>query len=954
MAVRRRILNTLLGATALFAAATGHVYADTLEEGFSSPPMEVRPRVRWWWPGADVTDEEVRRELHLLADNGFAGAEVQAMTPNFVALSRAERDRVNQYAEPMFFDRLKAAGEAAKSLGMSLDYTLGSAWPPGGGFAITPEKALSELSMAVTQVKGGEQGPIKVTIPKWTRRLGALSFFDERTKDPKVADWAARLDARARIVAVVAMKGSAPETIAAQSSSGFKLSPWSNVRVPGELDPASGIVLTDKIAADGTLQWSPPPGDWQVFVFKQYAVDMGVLGAAGQGPQLVLDPTDPDAFRRHAARTGDPLGIDPAGIRSTFIDSFELMQDIHWGPEFLDQFRKRRGYDLTPYLPFILQPGWMQAWDERYSPPYFNAKSGDLADRVRADYRRTLSESLMTGFVKPFVDWNHSHGMLAKLQAHGGPFDIIQAYGSADIPETEDLVHGADPLFMRLARSAAHLYGRKHVSVEGLAWGGRPFDVTPDDMRRRVDLIIAGGVTDIIMHGMNYRYKAEDWPGWHAFSPNPSGLSFSSMLNETNPIWPAMKPLAHYVARLQSVMQSGDAIVPVAYYYGRYGYYVGIEDGGAGKQAAEKTFIAGGYDFDRINPDSIARARVEDRQLVAAGGARYSVLVLPPISAMRAETAEAIARFAKAGLPVFFTDHIPDRDEGLADAARRDKRVRRAIDMAMKAGAKMVSADNVVPSLRQAGVAANLTFGGDASDLVFVQRNVGDRLVTFLANVGTSARDVNLTLPRVGGVTRWNAIDGSIAPYSASASGNATQVPLNLPAGQSALLVLDSREAPHRVDDPATQESMTLPVDGWNLNVQGHAMRKPYAHDLGTIALGDWRNVPELANFAGEGTYRRTVAIDGQLLGRGRKLFLELGEVHDMATVTLNGRTLPPAITRPFRIDITGVAKPGNNDLIVTVANVLENAMVDPKSPSYKSLRPVPAGLVGPLRIVAQ
>ena len=952
MTMKRRIWTGLLTATAMLASLPA--MAGSLEDGFAHPSAEAKPRFRWWWPGAAVSDEELRREVKLMADNGFAGGEIQAMSPNFVTLTPDEKAVVNDYAEPSFFAHVRAAGEAAQALGLSLDYTLGSAWPSGGGIAIPPEKAFTELAMARTEVKGGATGPIKVDIPKRTRRLGALNFLDARVKAPEFADWGKRLDARARIIAVVAMKGDAPALKGgAAGPMGFTISPWKDVETPGALDASSRIVLTDRLRDDGTLDWTPPPGVWQVFVFKQYASDVSVLGAAGRGPQLILDHMDPTAFAAHAARVGDPLGNSPAGIRSTFVDSLELMQDIQWGPQFLAEFRKRRGYDLTPYLPFVVQPGWMQAWDEHWSPPYFNASDSELAERVRADYRLTVSDLMIAGFIEPFVAWNHAHGLKAKFQAHGGALDIIRGYGLADIPETEDLVHGGDPLFMRFARSAAHLYGRPLVSAESLVWKDRAYEVTPDEMRRRVDLLMTGGVNSMILHGMNYRFHADDWPGWHAFQPSPFAGGFSTMFNESNPVWPAVKPLAAYIARLQSVMQAGEAVVPVAYFYGRSGYYVGIEDDGAGKQTAERAFLAGGYDFDRINPDSIANARIENRQLVSKGGQRYPALVLPPIEAMRAETAEKIAAFAKAGLPVFFTGSTPVRDEGLADRVRRDARVKKAVAAALKAGAKLVPTEGIAEALRTAAIPANLTFTGDATDLVYVQRRVEGRTVTFLHNRREAVRNVTLTLPQAGQVNRWNAMDGSVDPLSSMRNGGATSVALTLAPGGSALLVLDPNAPPQARGMAQPAGRLAIPADGWSLKVEGHVMRKAYAHDFGQVALEDWREVPELAGFAGNATYRRTINVDAGWLGSGMKVTLDLGEVHDMATVTVNGRTLPPAISAPYRVDLTGALKSGQNDLAITIANVPQNAMIDPKDPTYRKLKPVPAGWTGPVMLEA-
>lgn len=936
---------------AALALASAPAAAQSLEDGFRNPSKEARPRFRWWWPGGAVDDAELEREIAVIDAAGFGGAEIQALGPNFATLSADEKARVNDYGEPAFFGHVRAAAAAAAARGLTLDYTLGSAWPSGGGFAIPPEKALVELTMARTEVVGGGASPIRLTIPARTKRLGALSMFDPRVKDPKVADWPARMDAQGRIVAVVAMQGSTPKLKTdASVMMGIELSPWKDVISSGGLDAANAVILTDKLRPDGTLDWHAPAGTWQVFVFKQYASNIGVLGSAGHGPQLILDHMDPAAFAAHAARVGDPLGRKPRGIRSTFVDSLELMQDLPWGRQFLAEFRKRRGYDLTKYLPLTLQPGWMQAWSEHFSLPYFET-SDSTAERVRSDYRRTVSDLMFDGFIKPFVTWNHARGLQAKFQAHGGAIDIVRGYGIVDIPETEDLVHEGDPYFMRFARSGADLYGHRIVSAESLVWKDRPYEVTPDELRRRADLIFSGGVNSMILHGHDYRLTGGGWPGWHAFQPSPFALGFSTMFTQSNPIWAGVPTLARYIGRTQSVLQQGRPIVPVAYFYGRTGYYVGIEDAGAGKQTAEKAFLAGGYDFDRINPDAISTARVEGRMLVAKSDARYPVLVLPPLEGVRAETAEAIAGFAKAGLPVIFINRAPERDEGLADAAVRDRRVKAAVASALKVGAKVVPSEDVVTSLRTAKVGPNLTFTGqNVSDVVYVQRQVGGRVVTFVHNLSDMPRDAGMILPKLGGVSRWNAMDGTIAPVSATPDGRGVRVALPLAGRETALLVLDPAKKPQRSTSPTVVRRMEIPNDGWKLSVAGHAGRQAFSQPAVTSTLGDWRSNSALASFSGVGTYQRNFEIaPASMIGGKRRIVIDLGAVHDIATVSVNGRTLQPLITAPFRVDVTDMIHAGVNELKIAVANTPQNAMIDPKAAGYKMLKPVPAGLVGPV-----
>lgn len=956
-------LPLLAGACALAALHAPAVRAqdDSLEAAFKAPPKAARPWVRWWWPGGAVQAPELRREIDALDAAGFGGAEVQAFNPGIDHLSADERDKVNDYATPSFFANVAAALEEAKARGLRLDLTFGSAWPSGGGGAITPELALLELGVSFTAVHGGQAGTIRITPPVRTRKFPAFSSLDARARAPEVADWPARLDGRQKIVAVIAVKGSAPELKPAQAG-GFKLDPWANVLASGRLEAGSAIVITDRLRPDGVLDWRPPPGEWQVMVFKQYAVDSSVTAGVGPGPQLVLDHFKRAAFEAHARRVGDAaipqLGRDFGGaMRGTFIDSLELMPDLYWSEDLLAQFKRRRGYDLTPYLPLLIQPGWVEAWTPHWSRPYYEMpagpQGGDVGARVREDYRRTISELIIENFYGPFVAWNHAHGLVARVQAHGAPSDTLKTYGLADIPETEDLESRADIDFMKLARSAGDIYGRREISAESWCWTARPYAVTPEDFKRRADLLFAAGVNRLVVHGFPYALHSDRWPGWHPFAPG-FGTGFSSMLSETNPLWGVMPALTAYVTRAQTILQSGSNVVPVAVFMQDAAYYQGHETHGHREPPLLQALVRAGYDYDRINTDGLARSHMADRELVTPGGHRFSVVVVPKSDVIDLAAAEALAGFAKQGLRVVFVDAPPSRSEGLRQAAGRDRRMRTALAEIDSHGGVTVPEAAAPDRLRAAGVPANLAFdvGSEGS---FVEKAVGDRRIYFLRNDGDAAKTIAFTAPiAAGGAQVWDAWSGAVQPLPVEPVPGGRHVSVSLKPGASVFAVFSPRlpeTSATAVATMAVLASQALP-DGWTLLLAGHGANGRKIEESRQLGgLVDLGKAPGVADFAGTARYRRQMEIPAAWLSPRRTVWLDLGAVHDAAIVTVNGRALPPQIMGPFEADITDALRPGSNQIEVEVVNAPQNAMAASTGPGAKSLRPQAAGLMGPVQV---
>jgi len=949
---RRDFLSSMTGLVAaalipsLAVSATRRDKATAgLRGAFEHPISDARPWVRWWWPGGIVTTEELHREIKVMREAGFGGAEIQPFKTMLPRLTEAESARLHDYANPAFFSHLRSCAEEAVRQGLQVDYTFGSAWPSGGGWAITPELALLELTPYVNTVKAPLSEPIRIKAPTITKKLGAMSSLEPRNKDPRAHDWRARLDARQKLVAVVAFKGRAPVL---SNNKNFRSA---KVVTSGTMDSSTGVVLTDKLGVDGVLDWTPPSdGDWQVVVFKQFVADSSVMTGVGEGPQLVLDHFKRAAFAAHAQRVGDPVasnGEHLPGMRATFIDSLELMPDLYWSEDLLAQFAIRRGYDLTSYLPHLLQPGWMEAWNAHLSPPYFDV--GDVGGRIRADYRLTLSELMIENFWQPYVDWNHLHGIKARAQPHGGPSDLLRSYGMLDIPEAEDLENGGGNIhFIRMARAAANLYGRTLVSCESLCWPEKPYEITPSQWLARVNLLFASGVNSLVMHGMPYVLHQEKWPGWYPFAANPVIKGFSSMLSESNPLWHALPTLNEYITRIQSVLQRGRNVVPLCVYYGEMGYYHGIE--GEGFDIWLDNLLAGGYDHDRINDDSILNGKMVGGRLVTSGGISYAALIVPSRDGLRLATARKLAIFGNAGLPIFYLDRPPFHEQGYSDPEHSDQQVRLAVQETLRSGARIVPATTAVASLRAEGVRPNLTFTG--ASCLFIEKELDGQTVYFFHNRSEQDARVQFVTGAAGHPERWHAIDGNRESLPAQRSAKGTDVSFDLAAGAATMIAFTAAR-PEFVPTYLNVQKLDLNQRSWSLKVDGYGREGRIVQEQISLSqLKDWSEIQGLVDFSGTGEYETNVAVDISWLAQHRQVWLELGKVHDMAAVSINGQLAATLIAAPFRLDITRLLRTGTNSLSVKVSNSPNNAMVNPKLPHLKHLAQQPAGVLGPIQLV--
>jgi hypothetical protein len=116
--------------------------------------------------------------------------------------------------------------------------------------------------------------------------------------------------------------------------------------------------------------------------------------------------------------------------------------------------------------------------------------------------------------------------------------------------------------------------------------------------------------------------------------------------------------------------------------------------------------------------------------------------------------------------------------------------------------------------------------------------------------------------------------------------------------------------------------------------------------------------------FSGVGTYTKTLQASPDWFKKGSQMWLDLGDVKNLAEVTVNGKNLGIVWHAPYRVDVTSALKPGKNEVSVKVVNAWVNRMIGDEQPGatkytfadvkpYKANSPLQtSGLLGPVAVV--
>jgi hypothetical protein len=909
----------LLTSVASSHAAVEPATLDELRQAFENPPGDARIMMRWWWFGPAVTQPELSREMERMKEGGIGGFEVQPVYA--VAFDDDETGIRNlPYLSDEFLDALRFTAQRAEQLGLRFDLTLGSGWPYGG-----PHIPVSQASGALRHDR------VKVTAG--SRRI---TLPDTRAGEKILAAFAVRLSG-------------------------------------GQLDPASIRELDDY--RDGAL-WVPAGLDesYEVWFFVSSRTGKLVERAAVRADGFVLDHYARNALETHLRDVGLPLlrAVAPHLPYAIFCDSLEA-DESDWTPRLLEEFQKRRGYDLKPHLPALV------------------ADVGPKTRAIRHDWGKTLTELVEDEFLAPLQQWAKARGTKLRAQVYGVPPAVISSNIYADLPEGEGSAWKTLTA-SRWASSASHHYGSKVTSSEIWTWLNSPvFRAAPLDLKAEANQHFLQGVNQLVGHGWPYTAEGVEYPGWHFYA--------AGVYNEKNPWWIVMPDLAGYLQRLSFLLRQGRPKNDVALYLPNSDAWADITPGRAIlmrilAQRVGQDVIGGilesGYVPDFFDDGLLHQIGSIDDGALRLGDHRYPIVVLPPLETIPLETLRKLDAFAQAGGKLVAVGRLPAMAPGFLAGEDAHQQVRDTVERlfrATAAPARLVDDPTRLGAMLNSALTPDVAFAPAAPDMGFVHRSTEFAEIFFLANTANTAMSGTASF-RVGGgpaAEWWDPMSGETTPAEITGrDGGVANVSLALDAYASKVLVF-SRDA-----EPFTPPPAVPTVSGVIDLRSGWSVRFGDSEPVEVEQLKSWTDDEKTRYFSGVAAYERQVTVPANWLRQGVPVGLDFGAatvvpesrmsfagmrarlegpVREAAIVYINGTRAGSVWSPPYTVDVAKLLRPGANQIRIEVANLALNHKAGRPLPNYrllsllyterfsdqdmKNVTPQPAGLLGLIKLVA-
>lgn len=934
----RRIARRALAVTALLSAfalallssspaqaqtdASPDASLDALHRSFQNPPDSSRILMRWWWFGPAATRPELTRELEQMKAAGIGGVEIAHLYP--LALDDPQTGfRNTPFLSDEHLDALRFAVQEARRLDLRVDLTLGSGWPLGG-----PE-------IPVTEAAGKLRVESRTVAPGET---SAHAPFVDAGEEP--------------ISAYLLPESASTEQI------------------------AGAVPLASPVA--GRYSFPAAPQSRTLLWFVSSRTGMTVKRPAQGAQGFVLDHYDRAATEELLRAVGDRL-LSAFGDQPPYAVFSDSLEDYgsDWTPALLNEFQRRRGYDLRPHLLALVM------------------NAGPQTAAIRHDWGRTLTELADENFLAPMRAWAAAHHTLLRSQSYGYPPVTLSSNRLADLPEGEGkatFMMGREFSDTRWAASAGHLFHRPVISSETWTWLHSPaFRATPLDMKAEADLHFLQGINQLVGHGWPYSPQSAGEPGWRMYA--------AAALNAHNPWFFAMPDLTRYLQRVSFALRQGEPANDVALLlpnddvwasftagfqkkssykspagFDESGSNVSIDeqmDGFLGKQVIAQVLDAG-FNLDFIDADAIDGV-----------GIPYHVLILPAVDRLPVATYEKILAFARSGGIVIATGRMPATAPGLihvAEDSARLKELSRNLFGGATATAHFVADESRLGEELKKELTPDMALSVPVPEIGFLHRKLPGGDLYFVANTANETKQVIAHFRDAARhAEMWDAFSGEVTGLS-----DPTKIDLDLEAYGSRLIYF-SDAAKSAASQPRPRETVKADLSrDWKVTFGDTGLSRQMDQ------LVSWSDSAATKYYSGLATYRKNFDLPLDREPQGTRFLLDFGEgvrqplpsppgehnmwayldapVRDAAEVYVNGKLAGQVWHPPYRIDVTAQLHAGVNELRIVVGNTAINGMAGQPLPDYRllwakdgklfepqdmqDLLPLPSGILGPVTLI--
>jgi len=742
----------------------------------------------------------------------------------------------------------------------------------------------------------------------------------------------------------------------------FNYDPVASPDVPSSssIDPATVINLSSLMSPDGSIQWKVPEGNWTIMRFGYSLTGARNRPAVPSGSGYEVDKLSAEHTKAYIEEYTKPLtktlgSLYGKSLRYMMLDSWEAgMQN--WTDNMLIEFKKRRGYDLTPYLPCM--SGRVVG-------------NSNTSDRVLWDFRRTLADMFAENHYAILADFLHTQGIKTYGEASGVSLEILEdallCKKQVDIPMGEFWNRALHPELMyyqdvRGAASASHIYGKELVAAEAYTGGGYE---SPYTLKKIGDYWFTQGINRFVFHTSAHQ----------PLDTKPGNTMVGTHINR-NISWAELAaPFTTYLARNSYMLQQGKFVADLIYLLDE-GAPSTMPIWGSGLNPAPPE----GYDFDYINADVlINRITVApDGRLTLPDGMSYALLILPNTNKMSLPVLVKIRDLVKDGAIVLGPK--PECTPGLSGYPESEQQLKAIVtdiwgDLDGISRTRRVYGKGTVAwgtpvktMLEMEGLKPDLDYEKPLDSRInWIHRSAGEADIYFIVNSSDHVLDTKVRLRVTGKEAEvWDPATGKIQPATYSIAEKTTTVPLHLSERQSVFVVLRNKAsvADQLLSEPSIE--LISSISGpWEISFPSN-LGAP--EKIAVDKLESWteNSNPGVKYFSGTAVYTKTIQADKDWLQPDARIILDLGEVGDLAEVSVNGTFAGIVWKAPYQADLTGLLRKGPNTIEIKVTNQWTNRLIGdqnaaPGEQIFSTPAPMfrfrgggtinPSGLMGPVKL---